>query len=845
MPPHPHGAAAPATPAAPRGGLLTSRSIGWAGVLLSLLMVGSLLGVLSYQRSGDLQHASERNKLLARVLEDHASRTLDAAVLATATLAQTMLREEDLQPSQLALRVRQLLSNQAALRALAVLAADGQVLAAAGTVETGTRVDLARLGPLPASGSEALGPYLAGRGLPLVTQERTAPPGLGVLPYLRNVRRADGQTWWIIAVLNPDTFASFQEQTLRDPTRSAALVGYDGQVMAATSSAQLAAQQTLGALPPLRQFLPEREHGDWTGAGLAPGERLAAFRALRRYPLFVVVDLDRSAVTQETVVRTRWFAATGVGAIALVLVLSQLAARAQRAREEARQALDAAQAELAARGRELSVVFSSVRELMFRTDATGAVQLMNARWELTTGRPLAQALGQPLASLVSPASRAQAAALFEVDPDGAPKHAEVFIEGPEGHICRFDMTVVPLFEPRGLVGFAGSAVDMTELLATQQELRTQLAFSASLIESNPLPIVVLDNLNRYLRVNRAWETFTGRSRDRVVGTLASLAHAPELARLHDAKDARLREQGGELNYEAQARRADGSLRDVYVSKALIRGSDGQPAAIVGAFMDISEFREAERATRQARDAAERASSAKSEFIANISHELRTPLQSILGFSELGSRRSEALPRTAAMFDDIHRSGQRMLALVNDLLDLSKLERPGLTLELMRMDVRDLLREVCAELAPLALAKQLELVQDYSPEPLVASVDGVRLQQVVRNLLANAIRFSPAQRSVELHAVAAARGEGEIVLSVIDQGPGVPRGELEAIFDPFVQSSRTKTKAGGTGLGLAISRRIVQAHAGRIEVSHTPAGGAVFTVTLPAARFGDTRPAVGV
>jgi signal transduction histidine kinase len=253
-------------------------------------------------------------------------------------------------------------------------------------------------------------------------------------------------------------------------------------------------------------------------------------------------------------------------------------------------------------------------------------------------------------------------------------------------------------------------------------------------------------------------------------------------------------------------------------------------------MDVSEFREAERATRLARDAAEEASRAKSEFIANISHELRTPLQSILGFSELGVMRGAQHPKLHAMFTDIHGSGTRMLALVNDLLDVSKIESSVGAVTLERADLRGLVLSVVRELAPLLAARQLQLVPELGPRALIAKVDPVRFAQVIRNVLANAIKFSPVGASIEVKA--RLTDEERIHITVRDHGAGVPPDELEKIFEAFVQSSTSKDGSGGTGLGLAICRKILAAHDGHITAANMQDGGAVFLIDIPARHYLD-------
>jgi PAS domain S-box-containing protein len=331
-------------------------------------------------------------------------------------------------------------------------------------------------------------------------------------------------------------------------------------------------------------------------------------------------------------------------------------------------------------------------------------------------------------------------------------------------------------------------------------------------------------------VNKAWCEFTGRVREDVIGQPARLFQNAADARLHDMHDRLLLAEGGRTQYEGGTLRRDGVRRDLSVTKAAVPGPDGQTTGILAVSMDLTEFRDAERATREARDAAEDASRTKSEFIANISHELRTPLQSILGFSELGRARSTEQAKLNLMFGDIHAAGQRMLALVNDLLDVAKIESAVGSMQPQALDVRPLVNDVVAELAPQLSQRQLQMDIRMSPEPLLAQVDPARLQQVLRNVLANAIRFSPLGAPLLVEGLI--DPDTRIHLSVADQGPGIPQAELEKIFEAFVQSSKTKDGSGGTGLGLAISRKIAQAHGGEIRAENNASGGATFHVYLP-------------
>ena len=507
-----------------------------------------------------------------------------------------------------------------------------------------------------------------------------------------------------------------------------------------------------------------------------------------------------------------------------------MASRSLGREETARAERDEAQAVVARREQELSVIFRSVQELLFRTDTQGRLSFINLRRDPLTQRPLDPLIGQPLHLVVSADTSAQVQALFSAGPEVQVRRAQARLDDPTGPGRWFDVALVPVLENGRISGFAGSAVDITEVRAAQAALQSQLAFTESLIEGNPLPTSVLDIQGRYLRVNKAWEAFSGRQRAEVIGTAAAALLTREEAEVHSARDRELVASGIERRYEVRRRMQDGSVRDLLVSKSLVRNAGGQLLGIVVAFMDITDVREAERATREARDVALQASLAKSEFMANVSHELRTPLQSILGFSELGVRRAKAHEGLVGMFDDIHRAGKRMLALVNDLLDLARTESHEMSMSFEFLDIRGLVREVCREVRPLADARTLTLALDLPREPLVAGADALRFQQVVRNVLANAIRFSPLSGQIDITLVQ--DQIGGVLLTVADRGPGVPEDELERIFDAFIQSSRTKDGSGGTGLGLAISRRIMQAHGGTITAGLREGGGSVFRIWLP-------------
>jgi signal transduction histidine kinase len=250
---------------------------------------------------------------------------------------------------------------------------------------------------------------------------------------------------------------------------------------------------------------------------------------------------------------------------------------------------------------------------------------------------------------------------------------------------------------------------------------------------------------------------------------------------------------------------------------------------------------------EAKNAAERACQAKSEFLANMSHELRTPMHAILSFARIGHDKAGTAPpeKVKGYFDHIRKSGERLLDLVNDLLDLAKLEANRMRFLMGSVDLYRCAKDVAAELAPLLEAHRLACDIEIRAGGCHVHGDRQRLEQVLRNLLGNAIKFSPEGATIQVAIDAGVLPAGRraedvgqlqaVRLTVADSGPGIPAGELEAIFEKFTQSSLTNLGAGGTGLGLAICREIIEAHSGTIQAHNRPGGGALFEVLLPVSK----------
>jgi|GEM_PF-2743029 len=245
--------------------------------------------------------------------------------------------------------------------------------------------------------------------------------------------------------------------------------------------------------------------------------------------------------------------------------------------------------------------------------------------------------------------------------------------------------------------------------------------------------------------------------------------------------------------------------------------------------------EAERNLRRALDA----DASKSMFLANMSHELRTPLNSVVGFAQLLRDRPEIAADPKQVHEHaecIHSSGNHLLGLINQILDLSRANAGGMSLNETRVDVGDTAIEITRLLSPQAAEAKVGLHAHAAPRQHVIRGDDLRIRQILTNLVANAVKFTPAGGRVD---VSVGRDGSGLVLEVRDTGIGIAMQDVGRVFEPFVQAEGgTRQRQQGTGLGLAITRRLVELHGGTISVKSAPGEGSVFTVRFPVERIED-------
>ncbi|HEY5220280.1 MAG TPA: response regulator, partial [Gemmatimonadaceae bacterium] len=389
-----------------------------------------------------------------------------------------------------------------------------------------------------------------------------------------------------------------------------------------------------------------------------------------------------------------------------------------------------------------------------------------------------------------------------------------------------DLRLLNLFAPQ-----AAMAIENARLYTAAQR---QKQYFEDLVLNNPVAIVTLDTEHNIVSCNPAFEQLYGYTQQEVIGrnlddlisTATTRSEAVAITQ-HVLKEGAVRNIG-------RRRRRDGTLVDVEVLGVPVL-VEGKLVGLMGLYHDITEL-------ARARLAAEEANSAKSQFLANMSHELRTPLNAIIGYSEMLVEEVTDIghEELAPDLEKIRSSGRHLLALINDILDLSKIEAGKTDLYLEDFDVTTMLDDVCTTIRPLVDKNANRLVV-RTDAPGTMRADLTKVRQMLLNLLSNACKFTDdGTITLEVERVASP-GTDELFFRVTDSGIGMTPEQMGRLFEAFSQAeTSTSKKYGGTGLGLAITRRFAQMMGGDVTVTSEPKRGATFTVRLPA-----TTPEPGV
>ncbi len=485
------------------------------------------------------------------------------------------------------------------------------------------------------------------------------------------------------------------------------------------------------------------------------------------------------------------------------------------------------------------LLLESTTEGFFGVGTDGLITFINGAAAQTLGYERAELLGQSAHELIHYAH-----------PNGAPYPAEdcpMFRSYTSGQRCRIadevlwrkdgsavdvEYSSVPIREGDEILG----AVVVFRDISEQAELNRNLV---ALLENATEYIYVMDRERRFVAASQrvavaagksSWQELIGKTWHDLMGDeFGDMAEEGALPVIRD---------GAVITglIEEAPPGPEGEERFVRSNMAPVRDRQGQIVGMVGISADITEEKRLADELAAARDDAECANRAKSSFLANMSHELRTPMNAIIGYSEMLIEEIEEEDGEDYVDDlrKISAAGKHLLALINDILDLSKIESGRMDLYLERFELKTMLDEAATTVAPLMAKNNLRFDTDYPDDLGVVRVDLTKLRQALFNLLSNAAKFTHDGVVTLRVRRYSADGQERIKISVIDDGIGISEDKIAGLFDEFTQADVSTTrKYGGTGLGLSISRRFCRMMGGDISVASEVGKGSVFAIDIPA------------
>lgn len=647
-----------------------------------------------------------------------------------------------------------------------------------------------------------------------------------------------------IASMPPAYFAGVLD-TIKLPFGFAALLNTKGEVIAEVfDQHNLRRDGSSAPLTPPPQMRQTARLSDDDGEG----ESFVKVWRVAQYPqLFIAVGWAEDAVFGEWR-RKSLIKAGVVGALALLalLVFRRFVRHEGDLRRE-RNLARRAEAEWAAGQRFIRAVADHMPDMIGYWDSGLICRFANTAYTAWFGKGPDEIVGKSLRELLG-------AALFEQNMPhiravlaGERQDFERVIHRPDGSAGIVWVHYVPDRDDAGqVIGYFVLVNDITPLKRTETQLRAasdRLALAAS---AAGVGIWEYDAHSRESvwddRMYQIYGLAPG-DRSHAYSLWAQALHPADLVRVQREFD-RAVETCSDFVSEFRILTPGGEIRHIRSAAKAELDADGSPERFIGVNWDITAIRRNEAALAAARAAAESANRAKSEFLANMSHEIRTPLNAILGLTHL-LQRTPLTDEQRALAGDVAASGRTLLALINNILDFSRVEAGRLELDVVAFRLPELLDAAAALVAVAAREKGLTLSVSISPDaPQILLGDSLRAQQVLVNLLGNAVKFTQSG-AVSLRVDYAGRRLGRPLLRFVvdDDGPGLPPDRLDRLFDAFTQGDASTTRRfGGSGLGLAICRKLAALMGGEVGAENRPAGGARFWFLVPFDAAADGRAA---
>lgn len=501
----------------------------------------------------------------------------------------------------------------------------------------------------------------------------------------------------------------------------------------------------------------------------------------------------------------------------------------------------------------LAAIVESCDDAIIGKNLDGIVTSWNAGARRIFGYSTEEMIGKPITTLIPQELWKEEAEILRRLRNGERiSHNETTRLRKDGTAITVSLTISPIRNAEGAItGISKIARDLTEhkrLLAHEQFVQAEMLAERKfreLIENAPDAILQVDSSGKIVIANRGTELMFGYSREELIGMQVDDL-IPQAARSRHAAHRKSFEAAGlsrpmGLGLDLSALRKDGSEFPVEISLSPTRNDSS--IHVTAVIRDVTERKRAEQQIDSLRESylaelearhkeAERLNRLKSEFIASVSHELRTPLHTIIGFAELlDEQETGPLNEKQKRFvHHIRADSDHLLNLINDVLDLSRIEAGGLVVRTEALPLKAVISEAVNSVRPQAKSKQLTVCVEHSPEINVLA-DPLRVRQILYNLLSNAVKFTDPGGEIGVIA----KEEGDFVqITVSDTGLGIPAAECERIFDKFYQVGYTTTGVRqGTGLGLTISKQLVEMQGGRIWVDSELGKGSQFHFNLPA------------
>jgi PAS domain S-box-containing protein len=491
--------------------------------------------------------------------------------------------------------------------------------------------------------------------------------------------------------------------------------------------------------------------------------------------------------------------------------------------------------------RNLKSIVAALPVSMVMTDCDLRVLYASPSWTELRGLAGQEVVGRTLLD-VRPEQAAEWDPAMRSALAGEPgSYDRVPVRHPDGRTTFVRSEITPWRDHQGKVGgLIISTFDITALVEALERMERSEERLGLALQLADLHVYEMDYLRHELIKNGAEDTFFEQPK-----TFEDLAQ--DIFATIDPRDRQLAREAWDRHvregtpYYAEYRMVRSDGQDIWAAGTaqLITSPSGKPIRLVGALQNITARKRTEAALRQAKDEAEKANRAKSDFLANMSHEIRTPLNGVLGMAQAMAV-EELSPVQRERLDVIRQSGESLLAILNDVLDLSKVEAGKLALEKAPFELDELVRTAHATFSALAEAKGLsfELTVDSAAAGAYEG-DAVRVRQILLNLVSNALKFTERGGVT----VTVSRVRGVLRLAVADTGIGLSAEQVAGVFEKFEQADVSTTRRyGGTGLGLAICRQLAQLMGGDITAQSAPGAGSVFTATLPLRKLRRSAPA---